>query len=269
MTGRIRLIDKRLYVDGYDLSPDLRSIGPLTQVFDEATDDSVLNATKKKMPTQANISPGTANMIFDTTAVTGTHIVLPTVGRRHDVMIPQGIGAAPATADPVFVGRFNQLAYQASNANSMVGASIPWSGINGASLATMVKYATPWGILVHPLGTETYNGNAVAAIIDLNAIYGSATILGGYMHYQVTAGAGSGNITAAIKVQHCDTSGGVYADLLSSGVVNFGSGGTFSPNSGFVALGYGTAVKRYIIWAVSWTLATSLTFALAFVPNYI
>ena len=97
--GRIRLIDRRLYVDGYNLSSELRNIGSLDQNFDKATDDSVLLPVKKMWPAQGDITPGTANMLFDNTALTGTHIVLPTAGGMHNLALLQGIQAAPAAGE--------------------------------------------------------------------------------------------------------------------------------------------------------------------------
>ena len=264
--GRIRLIDRRLYVDGYNLSSELRTIGSLDQNFDKATDDSVLLPVKKTWPAQGDITPGTANMLFDNTALTGTHIVLPTAGGMRNLALLQGIQAAPAAGDPAFIGRFPQLAYKTADANGLVAANIPWGSASGDTL--IGNYATPWGIILHAESAEVGANTSVG--FDLQSYFGTGTIKGGYMGYHVTAGAGTGNITAAIKVQHAATNAdGSFTDLLSTGTINLGSGGVFSRAHGFVALAYGAAVSRYVRWQISFTLATSVTLLLVFVPNFI
>jgi hypothetical protein len=89
------------------------------------------------------------------------------------------------------------------------------------------------------------------------------------MVYHVTAAAGTGNITGAIKVQHCSTADGTFVDLLSTGTINLGSGGVYAPAYGIVALANPTTVESYTRWQLVFTLATSVTFVLSFHRNTI
>jgi len=250
-------------VGGYDLSGHARSIGELSCVFDEGVVDPMSAELKGTMLGQASISVGTMNAIFDNTATTGLHALLGAAGISRTAMFAQGIQAAPAAYDPVFVGQFNQLTYQVGPGQDPMTATINFGQANSAG--TTLAYAQPWGILMHANTVET--GVNTSTGHDYGAV---STLKGGYMCYQVTASAGAGNITATIKVQDSDTNvDGDFDDLLSTGVINTGAGGVAVPMAGIVALATNATVRQYTRWQIVLGTATSVTFALGFVRNYI
>jgi hypothetical protein len=253
-TGRTTLNHYRVYIDGRDMSGYSRSFGPLACTFDEGTDDAVTLAVKQTLPGNATVGLGTLNGLFDNTASVGIHAAMRSVGLKRTVLVAAGIQAAPANNDPAFCGQFSQTGYEAGPSENPMTVTIPFANTSG--LASNLNYARPWGVLLHALAAETAANTAVG--IDQLA----QTTKGGYMLYQITAAAGTGNMTGAIKVQDASTnSDGSFGDLLSSGTVNCVGGGV----SGIVSLAKGATVKRHIRFQVAFTLATSITFALAWV----
>jgi hypothetical protein len=255
-TGRSVLKYSRVYADGYDLSGYARSIGPLSVTFGEGNDDPLNAALVGTWLGQATISPGTLNALFDNTATTGIHALLGTPPAKRNVLVAQGIQAVPAAGDPVFMGQFRQSDYITEPGATPTALTIKFasSSYDSASLA----YTQPWGILLHANTAETTDNTAIG--IDQLA----ATTDGGYMMYQVTAGAGAGG-TATIKIQDATTNENAdFGDLLTSGSIDVGT----APISGVVALATTAAVKRFVRWQVTFGTATSVTFLLAFVRNF-
>lgn len=263
-TGRTTINHRRAYINGYDFSSYMRTIGPLKWSYQELLDDPVTAALKKYRIGQGEISPGTFNGIFDNTATVSIHSVLAAAGgvSPRNVMIPQGIQAAPAVGDPVFCGQFNQLTYIDDPApGQLIPASIAFGTVNATT--SLSNYSNPWGVMLHMDTAETTD-NTAAGVDQL-----ASTAFGGWMMYQVTTSAGAGNITATIKVQHASTNEDAdFADLLTTGVINLGSGGTPLHIAGVVALAAGTTVNRYVRWQVTFGTATSVTFLLAFMRAY-
>lgn len=252
----------RKYIGGYDLSGYTSQIGPLACTFEEgafAPQNADLKGTFLGQAT--NVSPGTLTGYFENVASGGLKAVLGTPGSARVVSVAVGIQAAPAAGDPVFCGEFEQLTYDVGN-GTPVPATVQFGNI--AATFAAINYETPWGILLHANGAET-GANSATGIDQL-----AQTAYGGYMVYHVLTAAGPGDQTATIKVQDADTnSDGSFGDLLSSGVINCGSGGTAVPTSGVVALAKGATVKRYVRWQLALGTATSVTFVLTFVRSYI
>ena len=171
-----------------------------------------------------------------------------------------GIAADPAQGDPAFIGQFRQSDYIADPAATPNALTMKFSATAGD--ATTLAYDQPWGVLLHANTASTTDNTAVG--VDLVALgFGTSdsSTDGGYMMYQVTAGAAAGG-TAAIKVQHGSTNEDAdFTDLLSSGVIDVGT----APVSGVVALAKTAAVKQFVRWKVAFGTATSVTFLLAFV----
>lgn len=260
-TGRTHPRFARVYIDGRDLSGYSRSFGPLATTFDEGVDDALSLTVKGTMLGNGHVSMGALNGIFDNTATSGIHVLMNGAGVTRTVMIAQGIQAAPAENDPVFAGQFNQLGYYAGPSDNPITATIPFGGT--ASAAGNMPYAQPWGILLHA-------NSAVTGVNSANGYGGGGqTTKGGWMCYQVTAAAGTGDITATIKVQDAATAGGAYSDLLSSGVINCGSGGVYAPVYGIIDLAPTATVASFTRWQIVLGTATSVTFLLSFHRNYI
>jgi hypothetical protein len=251
-------------VGGYDLSGHARKIGPLSCIFQEGADDPLNASIIGTWLGQAAISPGTLNGIFDTTALTGIHALLGTPGTQRNVLVAQGIRAVPAIGDPTFCGQFQQDDYIVGPGETPVIATIkfsPTSGVDMGATTSLKNYNQPWGILLHT------NVAATAAYTGTGINNGDDSHLGGYMMYQVTTAAGAGYMTATIKVQDStEEVNGSYGDLLSSGVINCGTGGdTAVPISGVVALAATATVKQFVRWQILLGTATSVTFVLSFV----
>lgn len=261
-TGRTLNRYSRVYVSGYDLSGYARSIGPLDLTFQEGVDDPINADYIGTHLGQGTISPGTLNAIFDSTATTGIHALLQTPGDKN-VMVAQGIRAAPAQGDPVFCAQVAQTGYTLGAQETPTTVTVPFSRTRGN--ATSLLYAQPWGWLLHANTAVTgVNGSTGVDLVT------TSTALGGYMMYQVTTAAGAGDITATIKVQDSDTNvSGDFDDLLTSGVINCGSSGAAVPTSGVVALGKTATVRQFVRWQIVLGTATSVTFTLAFVRNFI
>jgi hypothetical protein len=260
-TGRTTLNNLRVYVDGYDMSGYSRNIGPLACAFEEGVIDTLNLTVKQTMLGNANISVGTLNGLFDNTATSGIHAAIePKIGTTVEVMVPVGIQAAPAAGDPVFMGQFEALGYYAGASDNPVTATIPFG--NYSARGNNMLYARPWGTLLHALSAATDVNAANGYLSNGNA---AQSTKGGYMMYHISAAVGTGDMTATLKVQHSATAGGVYADLLTSGALNLGSGGTFSgPTSAVVALATTATVEAYTRWQLVLTAVSSVTFALAF-----
>jgi hypothetical protein len=254
-TGRTTLNNYRIYIDGREMSCYSKSFGALSCTFDEGIDDAVCLPVKQTWLGNATIGMGTLNGLFDNTASIGLHEAMKSIGLKRTVMIAAGIQGIPANNDPAFCGQFSQTSYEAGASENPVTASIGFANTSG--LASNLNYARPWGVLLHALKAETAANTAVG--LDQLA----ASTLGGYMMYHITAAAGTGAMTGAVKVQHSTTTNldGSFSDLLSSGTVNCSGGGV----SGIVQLAKNATVGRYVRFQTAFTLATSITYSLAFV----
>ena len=254
-TGRTINKYSRVLVDGYDMSGDARSIGPLACTFAEGVDDPLNKDITGVWPGQATISPGTLNAIFDNTTDTGIFDVLGTPSGDRDVMIPIGIQTIPAEGDPVFCGQFLQDDFIVAPEALPTTATVKFgSNISGSA---NINYEVPWGFLLHGNSAETSSNTAIAI-----TPYNASTSDGGWMMYQVFAAAGTSDMTATISIQDAATnSDGNFAALTGA---TTGSISCSSPTSGVIALSNTATVRSYLRWQLDLGTATSVTFALAF-----
>lgn len=249
MSGRTNNRWTRVYIDGYDLSGDSRSIGPLMWTYDESDLTGLSHAVKGALPNQATLGLGTYNGVFNDTATTGLHSVLSTGGGMRTVMVAQGMRAEPAIGDPVYMGQFEQKDYQLDPSGVYVNIPFENSSVRGTTLA----YDNPWGVLLHAKAAATAANSATGAGIDTA---GGATAFGGYLTYMVFAG--DGTATISIDDSADDSS---YSAL--SGATT-GEMDCTSVQYGIVALGRTATVRQYLRWQISLNTATSVTFALGF-----
>lgn len=244
----------RAYVDGYDMSGYARAVTGLAWEYGEAMDTALTDAVVGGYPGQTDVRSGPLNTMFDN-STDGPHDAFAGASDAvRDVMYPIGMGAAPASGDPVWCAPLLHNGYmgEPNDVNSLVTATLSFSGWDRR--ADTLAYDIPWGNLIHAKGAETSANTADASDHD----YGSQTTNGGYMMYQVFTSDG----TVAIKTQDSSTeSNASYSDLLSSGDVDASS----SPVSGIVALAAGATVERYTRWQIALNTATTVTFALAFI----
>lgn len=248
MSGRTVSRWARVYMDGYDVSGYARSIGALDWTFDEANLTAISDSIKGYLPAMCNISPSSINANLDNTAG-GLHETFALPGSRI-VTIALGIRATPTAGDPVYVGRFQQKDYLASED---AGAMVVNMNFDGWDAANPAVYDCPWGILAHAAGAET----AVNSATGVDGLAASA--FGGYMVYQVLAGNG----TATLKMQDAATNlNASFADLsgATSGVID-----CTTPKAGLIALSRTATVRQFTRWQIVLGTATTVTFALAFV----
>jgi len=259
MAGRTTIKHARFYADGYDLSGYTRQFGPLTWAYDTAEEAALTDPVKGALPSTANLGVGTLNGFFDNTATSGLHVVTSgAVNNGRVTMIPFGMRAAPVAGDPVYVGQFPQIGYQAETDANWLYANLNF-GMVSKLAAINGKYSKPWGVLLHPNTAETAASTAVG-VDD----YGAATAFGGYMVYQIFAVAGTGSVI--IKVQDAATNTNPsFADL--TGATTGSIAHTAVPTAGVVAIGTTATVRRYLRFQVAITGITSVTFALAFVRS--
>jgi hypothetical protein len=265
-TGRTVNKFTRVYVDGQDLSGYARTIGPLSMSFSEGPDDPMSATIVGTWLGQPTVNPGTMNILF-ANGPTDWHTVFKTPGGQHDLLVAMGIQAAPAVGDPVFMGQFRQDDYLLTPADTPVAGTLKFSPTSGTGATT--TYVNPWGVLVHLANVSETTANTSDGF--LNA--GAATANGGYMAYQIQYAAGSGLIQATIKVQDGATAATCTHDVLTTGVMNLGSGGTFSgTRSGIVELVKTGAVDKFLRWQVVFGTAgdacSSIMFVLGFSRTY-
>ena len=252
-TGRTTGNHTRAYVDGYDLSGDVMSVGELTVLWQ---DDSVaglnwgVKGTLLGRPT-ANAGPLNALLNSDPGRIHALTTFQTPAARN--VMIPMGIRAAPAQGDPVFCGVFEQIKYGSTPGENIAGVTMEFGSMDSTA---QINYGALWGVMLHALGLES----AVNSANGIADALGVQTLLGGWMMYQITAYGGTGS--AEIKVQDSTTAGGVYADVtgLTSGAIAH----TAMPTSGIIQLATTATVRAYTRWQIVLTGLTSVTFALAF-----
>jgi len=254
-TGRTLDKHKRIYIGGYDLSGNARSCGPIGVEYDEADLTAWTDTAHGFLRSHSQTNIGTFNAVFDNTATTGIHIVLPAAGGERNVIVAQGIRAVPAAGDPAFGGTFIQSAYAPQDDGGGVVVSVPFAGWSAS--ASSLIYSIGWGTLLHASGAETGANSANSGIDNPTA---GATTSGGYLCYQVLAGDG----TATLSV---DDSANNSTWLALSGATS-GSINCTAVTSGLVALTATATVRRYLRWQVALGTATTVTFVLMFARNY-
>lgn len=250
-TGRTTPNWLRAYLDGYDLSGDVRTIGPLDILYEDDTTAGLNWSVKGTLLGRCTASIGTLNAILNS-ATAGIHAVtaFQTPGARN-VMLPIGIRAAPAAGDPVFAGVFEQISYGSEHGETLTGVTMKFGSMD---VAAALNYDDLWGLMLHALGAET-GANTGSGIDGL-----AASTAGGWMMYQVSAVQGTG--TYEISIDDSTAAGSGFGAL--SGMTTGALAHTTVPCAGIIQIATNAAVKRYTRWQLALTGITSLTFALAF-----
>ena len=247
-TGRTDNRFTRAYIDGYDMSGYIRSVGPLSTVFPTDEQAALSDGIKNSLLGQASITPTVFNGFLDNTATSGLHVITNAANTARTIMLPIGIRAAPAQGDPVFCGIYNQLDY------SMEGTDYVFANIQFGmwDSANRIAYQKAWGILLHAKAAKTAANSATGGVDNT-----AASTAGGYFAYQVFSG--DGTATLSVDDSADDTT---YAAL--SGATS-GSIDCSTVKYGIVALGVTATVRRYLRWQLALGTATTVTFASAFV----
>lgn len=254
-TGRTLDKWKRVYIDGYDVSGNGRTIGPLVIEYDAVDLTAPMSdQVKGYLRGHAQVSPGVFNAVFDNaTSPLGIYAIAVSQASRF-VMVAQGIRAAPAQGDPVFAGHFLNTGGQLLDDAGAVVVNMPFAG--WAADASSLQFSNPWGVLLHANGAETAVNSAVG--VDDR---GAATTGGGYLAWQRIGGNG----TATLKAQHASTnSDGSFADVTgaTSGSMDFST-----PGAGINYTTNALTINRYLRWQIVLGTATTVSFVAAFMRN--
>lgn len=239
-----------LYLDGYDLSGDAKSIGTLGWGYEDETDAAFNWTVSGTLAGLASVDVGPINGIFNNSAG-AIHAVTGTAGTTRKLMYALGMGAAPSMGSPVFMWPVVQSSYEAVPAGNLVTVTAKLASDASAGMV----YDKPWGNLLHALSTET-GANAANTNVD----NGGATTAGGWLMYQITAFTGTGSATISIDDS---ANGTVWAAL--SGATSGAVAHTSMPTAGIVQLSTTATVRQYLRWQLSLTGLTNVSFTLAFV----
>lgn len=230
-----------ILVDGYNLVPTkLKTLGYKIAALQEDT-TGVGDATKNAGPIGlSEVSVEMGGGFFDTTTTTG-HAALKDIATSPQAASRVvSLGFAGHTLGAGFVGlegayssEYDVIAQVA--ALTKANAKITTSGV------------LEHGVILHPLGAVTADGNGAA--VD----HGASSTNGGAGYFQVTALSGFTSVT--VKIQH-SADNVAWADLLSFTAV------TAAPAKQRVAVA-GT-VNRYTRRVVTVTGAGSMTFFAGF-----
>jgi hypothetical protein len=255
--GRTTNNHTRVYINGYDLSPYGRTIGPMSVDVEPADITSYMgsDAVHNYLLNKANISAGNFTGLFDSTATVGMNAIMNTAGVARKLMVPIGIRAAPAMGDPVFCGVFGQKDFAATEDSGAMTVNIPFVDWDAASL---VNYWQPWGTLLHANGIES-DVNTSAGVDDNLG----ASAAGGWMMYQLFASHGAGTVTLSVQDSLTNLNAGFDNTIVTTPAIGFAS----IPCAGVIAIASTTAtVRRYIRWQLAFAGGCDhATFALAFI----
>jgi hypothetical protein len=145
------------------------------------------------------------NFYWDTTATTGVYAYLQGLGTGQLTVIPETV----ALGTPAF-----SLPYQQTNfaPQGTPAAMIKLGTVNflqRASSALIPSYGVEDGLIVQH---ATITSTTTSAAVDLGAaIAGTARNVSGILHVRIP----TATDTYVVKIRHCATSGGGYADLLT------------------------------------------------------
>ena len=242
----------RVYADGYDLSGQLSSIGPLSNVYDEGPFEGLSEEVIGIQLGHATNEVGNYNGVLDNTDTTGLHGLQSAPGLDRTMMIALGFLAPPVMGDPVFSGIFPQLDYMPNTGQVITTVT---ASFGPQSQESGMLYTRPWGKLLHALGAET-GANSATTNVD----NGAATTKGGYLVYQIMDYSGTGD--AEISVD--DSADGSTFTALS-GATSGAIAHTAMPTAGIIQLATTATVRQYLRWQLALNTLTSVTFALAFV----
>jgi hypothetical protein len=249
---------ERLYVDGYDMSGYTIDCGEYGAEF-EAYENGVClaDAVKGVLPGKPTFMIGPVNGTFDNTATSGIHVLANAAqATRRNLTHLRGVRGAVAIGDDTFCAPMLQTIYQGVSGGGVVTANLAFAHDATSGLL----YTSPWGQLLHVLGSETGANSA-----NTNADEGAATTKGGWLMYHITSITGTGTVTISV-----DDSANGTSWLALSGATTGAIATASAPTSGFIQLGVTATVRRYLRWQIAFGgSATACTFALSFMRGRI
>ncbi|HMN00169.1 MAG TPA: hypothetical protein PKC99_14250 [Anaerolineales bacterium] len=242
----------RVYVDGFDLSGQSRSVGALAQTFAAEPDAALTDECKNILIGQGEVTAGAINT-FLTNDADGAHALLKNGFGVRDILIAIGANAEPKAGDHVFAWTFEESEYKAEGGAGFVAATVT---PGGSSQFAPLDYSKPWGRLLHAKSAESEANDA------LGVDFGSASSAGGIFVYHLLSSDG----TVTLKAQHADTNNDAEFEDIT-GATSGAISATVTPKSGNLPLAVDEAIKRYVRWQVEFGTALTATFVVAFIKN--
>jgi len=231
-------------------------VGLLTWEFDFSDLTAQMSdAVKGGLPNLCNISPGVFNGVMQSTTDASNEVSrLQLPGTQRDIMIAQGIRAAPATGDPVFCCKSSHSGFHVVEDSGAITLNAIFGGWDASDMS---GYDKPWGVLLYPYG---YN-YAVANTSTTDTVDNlAASTAGGFMMYQIT----ECDIVGTISVQSAANNDDLEFATLSGCTLAITAASTYIAGIVPTTL-VTTPVGRYLRWQLAITSGTVLHFALAFV----
>lgn len=245
----------RAYINGVDVSGYTRAVGSLDWTFGAEPDSAVTDECKNILIGHADIQAGGYSAFLDNDAA-GLFALTSSGNGTKTYTVAIGANRVPAAGDPVFSWMFEQTSYAAEAGAGFVAVTVPFGG---ASYASTLTYKKPWGVLIHPRGTETAANIAVG--IDDN---GASSALGGIFVYHLHSS--DGTVTLSVDDAATNVDGSFTA---LSGATSGSITAAVSPKYGMVALGVSATVRRYLRFQLAMDTATTCSFTSAFIRNNI
>ena len=253
-TGRTVSKYNRLYLGnstiGLDLSCNTMSVGEAGIDFDIDEQAAYCWEVKGGLPDWGNLTLGPVNMSLNAGTAELHDAMVALEGSQIAACLAVGIREAPTYGSPAFLWQGSLKSYVSAPAGGMVMATATLSGDNAAF---PLQYSDPWGVVVHPLGTETAQNTATAGTIIDN---GAASTNGGYLYYNYTELDGS--LAGAVALLEESADAATWSTLIVQPLIA-------APAAGIIQLAPGSTVKQYLRWQLGFTGATTATFFLAFV----
>lgn len=242
MSGKTSGLGDNFYLAGYDLSGTVASLDKITCPLDTGDVTGIKSAGQERLGLQrTGEMDWTMFLSYDATTSPYWADSLHTLPRT-DVAACYLRGTTLGNAAAAINGK--QVNYDGTRDNK--------GNLTLKVQVTANAYGLEWGTqLTAGLRTDTTGTTGTA--VDDN---GAGTSNGAQAYIQVTNVAGT---SATVKIRHCTTSNGTYADLITFSTVNAGS--TLGQRQAVAG-----TVNRYLEVVSSGTF-TSLTFAIVWVRN--
>jgi hypothetical protein len=250
--GRSLVAFEKLYIDGFDMSGYTIDPGERGAEYETGEALCIGDAIKGVINGQPTFSFGPVNGVFDNTATSGIHVLANAAqGTRRYIMHARGVRTVPAIGDDAFCAIMYQQSYKGGQTDSTVTATMTFSHDSTSGL----NYRQPFGVLLHPWGSETGANTA-----NTNADNGAASALGWWFMYQIYSITGAGTVTVSVDESSTGSSGWAALTGATSGAIATAS----APIAGFVQGATNAAVKQYLRFQVAFGgSATACTFVSA------
>lgn len=251
--ARINDAYTRVYVDGYDVSGYANQVGDLDFAHAFTPQAAFSDAVYNGLAGKTTISAGSINAFLDNDAAGLTALTKTGIGTR-DLMVAYGTTGEPVKGNPFFAWTFEQTGFKAGGGSGFLAATL---NVGNASYAGPITNRKPWGVILHPKGTETAANTAIG-VDD----FGAATAFGGIFAYHLH----SSNGTVTLSVDDAATNTNPNFSALS-GATSGSITAAVTPKHGMVALGLTATVRRYLRFQVAFGTATTCSFTCGFIRH--